>query len=201
MVYIGVGLQTSEKMIIQQAARVPPIVPLITSLPDGREVVVDFMTESQLSATFAMIQEAAKNSNGFGITEFSSEKVFRREIEGGYSFAITRKDSGELIAGFIIAISKFYRGTKVADPFIIVKKSERRKGVGDFCLRTAVNFAADLEFIAMYVDCFSNNKGMTRIIEKHGGFARCGFLPMGGQLSDGTYVGSIIFYKDLRREE
>ncbi|ESP03374.1 hypothetical protein LOTGIDRAFT_237686 [Lottia gigantea] len=197
------GLTSTDNMIIENNddPRVPPIAPFHTSLPDGRDVIIKSMTDIQLSETFTMIQEAAQQSNGFGIDEYTNENEFREDIKGGYCFAVTIADSNELIASFILAISKFYRGSTVADPFIIVKSTERRKGIGEFCLQNAVDFASDLGFIGMYIDCFSNNKGMLKIIENTGGFARVGCLPLGGQMKNGTIVGSVIFYRDLRREE
>ncbi|ESP03375.1 hypothetical protein LOTGIDRAFT_237687 [Lottia gigantea] len=195
------GVRPTDTMLIKQNIRVPPIIPYVTSLPGGRDVIIDYLTDDQLEETFQMIQEAAKEGEGFGINEFPNIKEFQKEIEGGHNFGITDKKSKELIAAFVITVSKFYRGSKVADPFIIVRKSERRKGVGEFCLRSALNHAMDLNFIGMYVDCFSNNKGMIKIVENVGGFSRCGFLPMAGQMNDKTFIGSIIFYRDLHEEE
>ncbi|XP_050397922.1 uncharacterized protein LOC126815899 isoform X1 [Patella vulgata] len=197
------GLTTTDNMrnLNSNNCRVPSISPFLTSLPDGREVVIGYMTDQQLSETFAMIQEAAQQSNGFGIDEYSNENEFRQDITGGYCFAVTLKETGELIASFILAISRFYRGSTVADPFVIVKSTERRRGIGEFCLQSAVDLASELGFIGMYVDCFSNNRGMLKIIENTGGFARVGCLPLGGQMKTGEIVGSVIFYRDLRREE
>jgi hypothetical protein len=63
------------------------------------------------------------------------------EIRDSDCFAITCKESGYLLAGFIIAVSKFYRGHgAMADPFVIVKRSERKQGLGEFTLRKATDF-------------------------------------------------------------
>ncbi|KAK6167955.1 hypothetical protein SNE40_021874 [Patella caerulea] len=194
----NVDHQPSNNRKLQQAVRVPHRVPFVTTLPDGDEVVIDFMTDGQISEVYAMIQEDAENGVGYGINEYPSENAFRLEIKGGSPFAVRKKDSDKLVAGFIITSSSFYRGTEVADALGIVHKSERRKGIGDFCMQICENFAIDLGFVAIYADCFSNNKAMLRSIERIGGYIRCGYLPMGGQMSNGTYVSSILFYKDLR---
>jgi len=156
------------------------------------------MTDRQLTEAFCMIQLAAENGEGYGIDEFHSEKDFRREIEGSDCFAITCKESGDILAGFIIAVSKFYRGASgVADPFVIVKRSERQQKLGEFTMRKAVQFSRNLGYMAMYVDTFSNNSAVERILEKIGGFQRVGFLPLGGRLQNGQMVGSVIYYYDL----
>jgi RimJ/RimL family protein N-acetyltransferase len=49
----------------------------------------------------------------------------------------------------------------------------------------------------MYVDTFSSNKAILRIIDKIGGFQKVGVLPVGGRLQDGQIVSSIIFIKYL----
>ena len=172
--------------------------PEVASLHTGRAVIIDYMTESQLTQTYCMIQEAAQNGDGYGIDEFHSEEDFRREIDESDCFAVTCKESGELIAGFILAVSKFYRGAAdVVDPFIIVKRSERNQKLGEFCMRKAIEYSRKLDYKGMYVDTFSNNIAVQRILEKIGTFAKVGFLPLGGKLQNGQLVGSVIYYMDL----
>ncbi|KAK6167957.1 hypothetical protein SNE40_021875 [Patella caerulea] len=103
----NVDHQPSTNRKLQQAVRVPLRVPLVTTLPDGEEVVIDFMTDAQISETYAMIQEDAENGVGYGINEYPSENAFRLEIKGGFPFAVRKKDSDKLIAGFIITSSSF----------------------------------------------------------------------------------------------
>jgi RimJ/RimL family protein N-acetyltransferase len=157
------------------------------------------MTEQQLTETYCMIQEAAQHGDGYGIDEFDSEKDFRRDIEGSDCFAVTCKESGELLAGFILAVSKFYRGVSaVVDPFIMVKRSERNQKLGEFCMRKAIDFSKNLGYIGMYVDTFSNNVAVQKIIDKIGDFQKVGFLPLGGKLYNGQLVGSVIYYRSLQ---
>lgn len=173
-------------------------VPVVAQLQTGRSVVVNYMTERQISETYYMIQEAAQCGEGYGIDEFESEEEFRTEIKDSDCFAISCKESGEFLAGFIIALSKFYRGhDAMADPFIIVKRTVRKQTLGEFALQTALDFAAHLGYIGMYVDTFTSNKGILRIIEKIGGFQKVGVLPIGGKLQDGQIVSSVIFMKYL----
>ncbi|CAG2214719.1 uncharacterized protein [Mytilus edulis] len=169
--------------------------PEMDTLATGRRVVIDYMTETELTKTYNMIQEAAKNGEGYGIDEFDSEKEFRKEIKGSHSFAIKCPDSGSFLAGVIIAVSKFYRGHgAIADPFVIVEKSERKQRLGEFALRKSLEFAKRLGYKGMYVDTFSNNVAMIKIIESIGGFEQVGCLPVGGKLQNGHVVGSVIFY-------
>lgn len=173
--------------------------PMVTSLINGRHVIIDYMTQPQITETYCMIQEAAQNGDGYGIDEFDSEKDFRREIEGSDCYAVICKESGGLLAGFILAVSKFYRGVSgVVDPFIIVKRSERNQKLGEFCMRKAIEFSKKLGYMGMYVDTFSNNVAVQRILERIGDFQKVGFLPMGGKLHDGQLIGSVIYYRDLQ---
>ncbi|KAK3087295.1 hypothetical protein FSP39_004332 [Pinctada imbricata] len=176
--------------------------PMAAELQNGRAVIIDYMTEAQLTETYFLIQEAAQNGDGFGIDEFDSEKSFRDEISGSDCFAVTCKENGDLLGGFILAVSKFYRGQSgVVDPFIIVKRSERNQKLGEFCMRKAIQFSRKLGYIAMYVDTFSNNIAMQRILEKIDGLNKVGFLPLGGRMKDGKMVGSLIYYMDLTTSE
>ncbi|XP_063407497.1 uncharacterized protein LOC134691144 [Mytilus trossulus] len=176
-----------------------PQIPMVAQLKNGRSIIVNYMTENQISETYCMIQEAAQCGEGYGIDEFESEEEFRMEIKDSDCFAITCKESGLLLAGFIIAVSKFYRGHgAMADPFVIVKRTERKQYLGEFALSTAVKFATCLGYFGMYTDTFSTNKGMLRIVEKIGGFQKVGILPVGGKLQNGQIVSSIIFIKYLK---
>lgn len=171
--------------------------PFVTSLRDDTCVLIDNMSDEQLTETYNMIQEASRHGQGFGVDEYRNEEHFRDEVEGGFNFAVMSKDSGDMIAAFIIAVSCYSRGCRVADPFIIVRNDQRGKGLGDFCLRMCVDFARQLGFIGMYVDTFANNTPMVKIIERAGGFRQVGFLPAGGYMTDGSVVGSLVYYKDF----
>ncbi|KAL8625133.1 hypothetical protein ACOMHN_030766 [Nucella lapillus] len=160
--------------------------------------LVDAMTDDQLSATFAMICGAGKRGQGFSVNEYADEAEFRAEVESGYRFAIIDKNDGEMVAAFILAVSKYSRGCPVADPFIIVKDDQRGRGLGRLCMELCVKLAARLDFMGMYVDTFSNNTAMLKIITSIPGLSQVGCLPMGGVMTDGEIVSTLIFYKDLR---
>ncbi|VDI31089.1 Hypothetical predicted protein [Mytilus galloprovincialis] len=172
--------------------------PMVESLETGRHVIIDAMTDKQLAETYDMIQDAAAHGSGFGIDEFINEKNFRQEIHDSHCFAIICKESCDLIGGIILANSKFYRGAStMVDPFIIIKRTERGQRLGEFAMKTAIQFSQQLGYVGMYVDTFSNNTGMLKILQKIGGFTQVGFLPVGGRLQSGKLIGSIIFYRDL----
>lgn len=177
------------------------LLPEIDTLCTGRRVIIDHMTESQLTETYNMIQEAAMYGEGYGIDEFNSEKEFREEIRGSDCFAIMCEHTKTLLASVIIAVSKFYRGHgSIADPFVIVKRTERRQRLGEFSMRLAIDFAKRLGYLGMYVDTFSNNSAIIKIIDHIGGFVQVGFLPIGGKLQNGSIVGSVIFYCNFADE-
>lgn len=172
--------------------------PMAERLETGRHVIIDAMTDAQLAEIYLMIQDAAAHGNGFGIDEFVNEKSFRQEIHDSHCFAIICKESCDLIGGIILANSKFYRGsTTMVDPFIIIKRTERGQRLGEFAMRKAIEFSRCLGYVGMYVDTFSNNIGIIRILQKIGGFNQVGFLPVGGRLQNGKLIGSLIFHHDL----
>jgi hypothetical protein len=104
----------------------PAVIQIRPSFVAAHFVLHDYMSDRQLTETYCMIQDAAQYGEGYGIDEFGSEAEFRMDIKDSDCFAITCKESGCLLAGFIIAVSKFYRGhSAMADPFVIVKRSER----------------------------------------------------------------------------
>ncbi|XP_021366874.1 uncharacterized protein LOC110459097 [Mizuhopecten yessoensis] len=157
--------------------------PMLTALQTGRAVIIDSMTDRQLTETYYMIQEAAKNCEGYGMDEYETEKDFRGKIDGSHCFVIMCKERGEMIAAIIIAASKFYRGpSEVADPLAIVRSSERQQSLGEFTMRTAIDFSRRLGYMGMYVDTFTNNVAARKIIEKIEGFRHVGFLPLAGRL-------------------
>lgn len=174
--------------------------PIHATLPDGTHVTIDAMTDPQISDMYDLIISAAMSGNGFGVDEYPKEKDFRNEIKGGHNFIVCRKDCGKMVAAFSLIISKFYRGTdiKVVDPIIVVRRSERGRGIGELIFRHVVLFSKRLGFSGIYTDTFSNNVAMTKIIERAPGFQRVGHFPMGGKMPDGTLVGANLYFKDLR---
>lgn len=172
--------------------------PLVAQLPDNREIVVDWMTDDQVTETYILIQQCAEDGHGFGVDEFQTEEEFREEMRDSLCFVVLDEPTKELLASFILSSSKFYRGSPDAvDPYIIVRPNDRQKGIGEFCMRKVLEFSEMLGYQGMYVDTFCNNVGMQKIISKLGGFIKCGCLPMGGKLKNGNVVASLIFFRDL----
>lgn len=174
--------------------------PLQATVSDNCNIVVDVMRDDQLSSMYEMISQAMRLGEGFGVDEFPSESDFLKEINGGPSFVVLHEETKKIIGGFSLAHSKYYRGTekKVADPIIIVKKSERRRGIGEFIFKTVVQFATLMDYAGIYTDTFGNNLAMRKIIERKPGFQKVGYLPVGGKMPDGSVVGMFLYYKDLR---
>lgn len=177
--------------------------PMTTTLPDGTEVVIDVMTDSQMTDMYELISSAAMTGDGFGVNEFPTEKHFRMEVKDGHHFAVCNKDHGKMIAAFSLINSKYYRGTDLAfgDPIIVVNRSERGKGIGDFIMRHIVLFSKRLGYLGIYIDTFTNNVPMTKIIEHTPGFQFVAHLPVGGKLPDGSIIGTNVYFKDLRNSD
>ncbi|KAK7092138.1 uncharacterized protein [Littorina saxatilis] len=183
----------------KRAANVTPFTTTCKSRQgEPQTFLIDVMTDEQISQTYDMICAAAQRGQGFGVDEYSDESEFRADIDDGYRFVVIDKDDGEMVAAFILAISKYSRGCPVADPFIIVKDNQRGRGLGKLCMDLCVDLAAKLGFMGMYVDTFSNNTAMLKIIKAVPGLQQVGCLPMGGVMTNGEMVGTVIFYKDLR---
>lgn len=177
--------------------------PLHAKLPDGNQVVIDRMTDSQITDMYQLINNAASTGNGFGVDEYPTEKDFRNEIKDGHNFAVCSKDCGKMIAAFSLINSKFYRGADLtfADPIVIVRRSERGKGIGEFIFKHIVLFSKLLGYLGIYTDTFSNNIAMMKIIENSPGFQLVGHLPVGGKMPDGSVVSTNVYFKDLRDAE
>lgn len=188
-------------MLLKESRPFITSLPMVDTLATGKHVIIDYMTERQFSETYLMIQEAAERGNGFGVDEFLNENLFREELIGSDCFVITCKETGELLASFMLAVSKFYRGaSSVVDPFIIVKSTARGQGLGLFAMLKAIDFSKRLGYEAMYVDTFTNNVALLHILKKIGGFQQVGLLPVGGKMKNGEIVGSVIFYMELSND-
>lgn len=186
-------------MLKEYAKALASVVPYSKATEDGRVLLVDAMTKSQLHETYQLVRDAAEHGQGFGADEYQDEKEFLEDIADGFQFAVMDKDSGEMVAAFILAISKFSRGCQVADPYIVVNKAHRGRRLGYMCMSLCVQFAKQLDFMGIYCDTFSNNTAMIKIIESVPGFMKVGCLPLSGKMNDGQVVGTEIYYMDLRR--
>lgn len=155
--------------------RLLPHLPLLSQLPNNREIIIDWMSDDHMTETYELIQQCAEDGHGFGVDEFQNEEEFRDEIRESFCFVVIDERTKELIASFIMTSSKFYRGSPDAvDPYIIVRPNDRQKGIGEFCMRKVLEFSEILGYQGMYVDTFCNNLGMQKIISKLGGFIKCG---------------------------
>lgn len=116
--------------------RLLPHLPLLSQLPNNREIIIDWMSDDHMTETYELIQQCAEDGHGFGVDEFQNEEEFRDEIRESFCFVVIDERTKELIASFIMTSSKFYRGSPDAvDPYIIVRPNDRQKGIGEFCMR------------------------------------------------------------------
>ena len=178
--------------------------PLHTSLPDGTRVTVNVVTGPHVAEVYNMIQDAAIHGDGYGVDEFPTEKDFLQEVQSGNgkvfrvcAAAAGSDAGGETIAAFVVLDSKYFRGQgTVADCYVIVKREERRKGLGDFCMQMILQFAGRMGYLGIYADTFQDNVAMRKILELSG-FQRVGALPMSGKMPDGSVKPSVIYYCEL----
>lgn len=172
--------------------------PLHASLPDGTRVTVNVVTGPHVAEVYNMIQDAALHGDGYGVDEFPTEKDFLQEVQGGNGKVFRICDAGgKTIAAFVVLDSKYFRGQgTVADCYVIVKREERRKGLGDFCMQMVLQFAGRMGYVGIYADTFQDNVAMRRILELSG-FQRVGALPMSGKMPDGSVKPSVIYYCQL----
>jgi len=175
-------------------------VPFSTTLKDG-PLTFDKCSDVQLSELYRLITVAMAEGEGYGIDEFTSEEDFRKKIEGAHSFCAYSPGSGEVLGGFIIRNSVIYRGTtfKIAEPFLILRKTERGRGVGLFLMQLVIHLSARLDYMGIYFETFCNNENTVRNFDAQPMFKRVGHLPLSGLLKDGSHVGSYIYFVDLRK--
>jgi RimJ/RimL family protein N-acetyltransferase len=64
-------------------------------------------------------------------------------------------------------------------------------------MNRVIEFSKYLNYQGIYVDTFSNNMALMRILDKVGGFTKVGYLPLGGLMKNGNVVSSLIYYRDL----
>lgn len=175
------------------------LLPLHATLPDGKGVTITRITDHQVADIYVMIQESAVNGDGYGVDEFPTEKDFLKEVHNnnGNIFHVCDQETGAVLAAFVILDSKYYRGQgTVADSYTVVKREERRKGIGEFCMRMIMEFARRLGYAGIYSDTFNDNIAMRKIVEQ-AGFQKVGFLPMSARMPDGSFKPSVIYYRDL----
>lgn len=191
--------QTNNTSILAYAERSRlNFLPTTISLCNGTKAKIDYLTDEQFRETFQMVQQASEDGTGFCIDEYPEYEVFHDELRYGDFFGITNLETGELMAAFLLAVSKYYRGWRVADSFIIVKKSVRRQRLGELCMRLACDYAQKIGYLGMYVDLFSNNEAMIRILKTIGGFEKVGFLPMAGQCKHAGLLSGYIYFRDFQ---
>ncbi|KAL8605970.1 hypothetical protein ACOMHN_063005 [Nucella lapillus] len=173
--------------------------PFPTTLPDGKGVIVNRVTDHQVSEMYDMIQDSAMKGEGYGVDEFPSEKDFVKEVHNanGKIFHVSDRESGATLAAFVILDSKYFRGQNtVADCYMVVQREQRRKGLGEFCMKMVLEFARRMGYSGIYSDTFNDNIAMRKIIEQ-AGFQKVGVLPMSARMPDGSVKPSVIYYREL----
>lgn len=177
------------------------MLPMMTSLPSGRKVVVDHMTDRQITETYGMVEKDASNGLGFAVDEYVTEEDFRDEVCEGFGFVVLNEDKSELISAFFIIRSRFCRDGRAADPIVIVREDQRGQKLGEFCSKLVMQFAPKLGFLCIYFDIFTNNKAMLHIVHKLEGLTRVGHLPYSGRLGDtGKIIGSDVFFYSFTKQ-
>ena len=176
------------------------LLPAFATLRNGRKVKVQHMTDEMFHETYRILKLASRRRSR--LNEFSSEAEFRKEISESDCYAVLCRESGTLLASFIIGDSKFYRGSEgAADPYIIVNPDVKGQHLEEFCLRMAIEICRMKGYMGVYIDTLSTDIAIQDLLVRLGGFQKVGNLPLGGKLASGRVMDSVIYFKSFLHRE
>ncbi|XP_046576712.1 uncharacterized protein LOC124284640 isoform X2 [Haliotis rubra] len=172
--------------------------PLTLTLPDGSDVIIDHLTDAQMTEMYAMIKDAAQHGEGYGMDEYLNEEGFRSEVGSGEKLAVMRRDTGELIAGVGNSIGHTCRTQVVVEAFLVVKRSERGRKLGYLVLHLSILLARDFGYVGLLLNMVRNNTVMQKLSD-YFGFTRVGELPVSCLLPSGQLEGGLLYYLDVSK--
>ena len=170
----------------------------VMQLKDGRNIVLRGATKEEIPGVESMVRNCAKRGDGFNVDEFcptDGHFLYKFIFEPRVVVATDFKNEiqGVAICGF--STLSGVPGSLYA-AYFIVKKTERRKGIGTKLLQVVTEICRKENCDTMLFDVYNNNHVAMEWLTKQG-FLATGCIPHCGYLVTKSFTHALLLTKRI----
>ena len=168
------------------------------TLKSNETVIVKGANLGQVREVENMVMHCAQTGDGFGLDEFCpNDGHFLHKFIHKPRVVIATDIHGNVKAGAICGFSTLSRipGSLYA-AYFVVKKAERRKGMGTALLNVVTEMCKENNCDIMFFDVYANNEVAKAWLTKHG-FLVTASVPHCGYVVNNGYTNSLLMARKL----
>ena len=168
------------------------------TLKSNEAVTVKGANLQEVKEVESMVRHCAQTGDGFGLDEFCPDDGhFLHKFIHEPQVVIATDSHGNVKAGTICGFSTLSRisGSLFA-AYFVVKKAERRKGIGTALLKVVTEMCSEKNCDVMFFDVYANNEIAKIWLTKHG-FLVTASVPHCGYVLNNGYTNSLLMIRKL----
>ncbi len=166
---------------------------------DNQELCVRGARDEEVDKVEQIVRQCAESGDGFNIDEFCPDNghFLHKFIHQPKTVVVVDQSESEIKAAGIFGFSEVSRlPGSLYTAYFIVKKEDRRKGIGTQLLRTVEQVAKKEKCDTLLIDVFINNQAGISFLKKHL-FLVTGCIPHCGFIVNHGFTDSLLMYKKL----
>ncbi|XP_078581200.1 uncharacterized protein LOC144864746 [Branchiostoma floridae x Branchiostoma japonicum] len=176
-----------------------PYLPLLMSLPSGRQVSLDHHKEQDVEQLFSIFKKIVEDGQSYPQEKMESLQDFR-DYYLSHDVFVARdaaKTSEDVLGAFYVKPNFPGRSSHICNAGFIVKESERGQGLGKKMAERFLYIARDLGYKASFFNLvYVNNEASLRTWRGLG-FKEIGIVPNAGFIKGLGYTDAVQFYYDF----
>lgn len=194
------GEQPAKPAVDRQALALPVIYH-----HESEQFILDLAEQSDIDGLFLIFQDVLEQGQTYP-QENVTKEGFKSYFFSHYTFVVRLKakspnKNDTVVAGFYIKPNFPGRSSHLANYGLLVHKSFRGKGIGNFMVEHCIRLAPLVGFKALYTNLvYATNTASIKTCEKYG-FLQVGRVPNAGLLKGLGYVDAFQFYKDVSEDK
>jgi len=169
----------------------------------GVKVVIDYVSESEITEVYKLYQDAASKGQGYGADEFDGLEGFRKSFaEEGHAFLARDVNTGAILFTFSITSTVYCRSSNpvMADSYMLISPNNRGKSIGLDMVRITLKVMRDLGYKGVVSDTFLSNQAMFRLMHKIG-MNTVAYIPNGAKVQGIGWTDMVIMHRNLEENE
>ncbi len=174
------------------------IEPKMIQTPDGSVQLRGIKQHEEILHIESIFKNAARNSEGIGLDEFTDEGYFNRKFFREADLMLAENTQGDIVGASMFGPSALSRMATpvIGHCYLAVDPSNRRQGIGKALIKYTMDLLKREGHKGIFSDAYVNNNQMLKLMGSLK-YTILGSMPKCGLIAENGLTDSLLLYRHL----